>query len=389
MGLGRREFMLAVLASGACNPTRRVEARRRIRAEGSRQNQVEASGLQLLAARHPGLGLPRLRLGSFPSRVDAAAELSRRLGLELWLKRDDLAHPLFGGGKLRKLELLLADALHSKRTGVITFGGAGSNQCLATALFAPRAALPTTVVLAPQPKSDTVRARLRALAASSAELRFATGVERAQTEALAREQHDPRAPYVIPAGGTGPLGNLAFAAAAFEMNQDVRLGRMPEPRWIVLAGGTLGSAVGLCLGLELLGSKTRVLAVRASSAAYSNPSRARRLFDETVQYAKRRAATFPAASLSAERLVLEGRELGRGYGHPTPSAERALRLAADTHGLRLETTYTAKALAALLHTDRVCRSGPVLLWLTQSASRPPEDEHASARIPAALREYLG
>ena len=55
--------------------------------------------------------LPRAALGFFPTPFHRAENLSRELGVDLWLKRDDLTGmSLFGGNKVRKLEYVLGEA---------------------------------------------------------------------------------------------------------------------------------------------------------------------------------------------------------------------------------------------------------------------------------------
>ena len=69
---------------------------------------------------------------------------------------------------------------------------------------------------------------------------------------------------------------------------------------------------------------------------------------------------------------------GRGYGHATPEAERAIDLLADREGVTLEPVYTGKAMAALLELNRrgAFGDGPVLYWHTSSQhdrTRPPRN----------------
>src|SRR5512138_3944555 len=82
--------------------------------------------------------LPWLALGQFPTRVCAAARLGADLGLDLWVKRDDESAPGYGGNKVRKLELVLAEALARGARRVLTMGGLGSNQVVASAFYARR-----------------------------------------------------------------------------------------------------------------------------------------------------------------------------------------------------------------------------------------------------------
>jgi len=52
---------------------------------------------------------------------------------KLFVKRDDLIHPLVSGNKWRKLRLNVEHAMNQKFKGVLTFGGAYSNHLLASA----------------------------------------------------------------------------------------------------------------------------------------------------------------------------------------------------------------------------------------------------------------
>src|SRR5262249_8282510 len=82
------------------------------------------------------LSLPRLALAHLPTPLVKPARLPESLGLDLWVKRDDCTGGAEAGNKIRKLELLLADA-HARGAGtVITCGGLQSNHARATALCA-------------------------------------------------------------------------------------------------------------------------------------------------------------------------------------------------------------------------------------------------------------
>src|ERR1700744_6484106 len=65
-------------------------------------------------------------------------ELFDKQGLKVFIKRDDLIHPMISGNKWRKLKYLLKEAQAEKKTHLVTFGGAYSNHLLATAAAAAR-----------------------------------------------------------------------------------------------------------------------------------------------------------------------------------------------------------------------------------------------------------
>ncbi len=59
-------------------------------------------------------------------------------GLKVFIKRDDLIHPIISGNKWRKLKYLLKQAQAEDKTHLVTFGGAYSNHLLATAAAAAK-----------------------------------------------------------------------------------------------------------------------------------------------------------------------------------------------------------------------------------------------------------
>ncbi len=76
---------------------------------------------------------PRVSLGVFPTPVHKLESISRALGTNVYVKRDDLTGLGLGGNKVRKLEFLLADAKQKGAGIVFTTGGAQSNHAMLTA----------------------------------------------------------------------------------------------------------------------------------------------------------------------------------------------------------------------------------------------------------------
>ncbi len=66
------------------------------------------------------------------------AQLFEEKGLEVFIKRDDLIHPIISGNKWRKLKYLLKQAQAEGKMHLVTFGGAYSNHLLATAAAASK-----------------------------------------------------------------------------------------------------------------------------------------------------------------------------------------------------------------------------------------------------------
>jgi 1-aminocyclopropane-1-carboxylate deaminase/D-cysteine desulfhydrase-like pyridoxal-dependent ACC family enzyme len=137
------------------------------------------------------------------------------------------------------------------------------------------------------------------------------------------------------------------------------------PHAIVAPFGSTGTVAGLTLAVAALGWPTRVIGVRVAPRIVANAWRATRLAHRVVRLLER-VAPWPRPQAP---LIIEG--LGRGYGYPTPAGEAARQVAAGA-GLDLDSTYSAKAFAALGGlADRGFRR--VVFWHTFAPPVSPEE----------------
>lgn len=280
-------------------------------------------------------------LGVWPTPLEPQPALARALGLQaLWLKREDLA----GGNKVRGLEFLFAHA--APRSVFVTAGGSGSSHCLTTARCARAQGFRTAIALFKQPMTEASRAVGAAIMAEAHFVTRASGIVTlpwavARTWLAARRIGDGK-PHWIPGGGADPRAVLGHLLATLELA--TQLDAPPPPDAIVVPLGTGGTAAGIALGVAVLGWSTRILAVRVAPRIVANRWR-------TLRLARRAAALLERAGVvrvaRASIRVEVVHALGKGYGHPTAEGERARRLAL-THGLRLESTYGAKAFSVFL-----------------------------------------
>lgn len=340
----------------------------------------------------PGLAarVPHVPLALLPTPVERAARLGQPGLAGLYIKRDDQSGSLHGGGKTRKLEFLLAEAKEAGARAVVTFGGAGSNHAVATALYASQVGLRAVLMLAAQPGSEHVRENLLAMQRAGAEIRLVPGVAEAEMRArrLWSRSAPDRAPFVLAAGGTSPLGNLAYVNAALELAEQVAAGQMPVPDVLYVAMGTMGCVVGLAIGLKLAGLRTKVVAVRASSPETSSEARLFALARATVDHARELDPTFPAVQIGRAEVTIAGAYLGRGYAQPTAEGLAAIARARALEGLSLEPTYTGKALAALLASADALSGKVVLFWNTHNG-RPLQTDGADPRsLPPGFWHYF-
>jgi D-cysteine desulfhydrase len=299
----------------------------------------------------------------------------------LWVKRDDLTHPVYGGNKPRKLVRILDEAERRGARRLVTFGAAGSHHVLATTLFGRMRGLPVAAVLLPQQHTEHASEMLRASVAQGAELRPCSGPARLPW-VIARTLR--RGDFVIPPGGADLHGTLGYVEAVAELRGQLEGSGEPAPDVIVVATGSGGTAAGLAVGLEREGLPGRVVCVAVASMPRATAAMTAALAARVAG-----ALSVPVRGVLA-RLAPERRYVGAGYGHRTAEGARASRLAA-TAGLSLDPTYTEKALAAALDRVALGREARVLFWNTlSSAPMGPLLVGAPAEgdLPAELRALL-
>jgi D-cysteine desulfhydrase len=324
----------------------------------------------------PGLSraLPHVSLGDFPTPLTPAQRLGRQLELEaLYIKRDDLSGPEYGGNKVRKLEFLLADALRCGAAEVLTFGYAGSNHATATAIYAKRLGMRGISMLLPQPNSHAVRRNLLASYRAGAELHEQATKLRLGLDTLRQSMRHGlsrgKRPYVIPAGGSSPLGMAGFVNAALELKRQIDDGLMPLPDVIYLPVGSMGSAAGLLIGLKLCGLSTRLAPIRVIDSATASPAAFKALTHRTWAFLRRCDASFPTVEFGDHAFDVRDDYFGERYALYTPEGVEAAELMHAREGILLDGTYTAKALAALIGDARAGRLAgkTVVFWNTYNS----------------------
>ncbi len=349
-----------------------------------------------LFERYPLLAdrLPWLSLGDFPTPAEKIKGLCNRLNRDnLYIKRDDLSSRTYGGNKVRKLEFLLADAMKHGAVRVVTSGGAGSNHALATALYAKQVGLKAVIMLYRQPNSHSVRDNLLMDLHSGAELFHHDTYEehlQAFKEAVRLyELTDGIAPYIIPLGGSSPVGASGYVNAGFELAEQIAAGEIPLPTRIYLALGTMGTTAGLLLGLKASGIKVRLHAVRVVPMHVADMNKCRFLFRQTNELLRDLEPSFPLCMIDPDELIICDDFFGEKYGTYTPEAVATKKLLRESDGIILDGTYTGKAFAAFIADAGSGSDGPILFWHTKNfRPLPPGAQEADYRLlPTSFHRY--
>jgi D-cysteine desulfhydrase family pyridoxal phosphate-dependent enzyme len=299
--------------------------------------------------------LPRYPLAHLPTPITDARRLREALGgpsacPRILIKRDDLTALGLGGNKARKLEYLIADALAKDAHTVITTGAVQSNHARMTAAAARMAGLKCVLVLTSRNDVPRVEGNLLLDYLFGAEVRFvpsedpmlAVGKdEEVVAEVVREEQAAGRVPYVIPVGGSSPVGAIGYVSGTEELVAQLRAMDV-EPTRLYFGSGSRGTQAGLTVGAKLTRASYKLWGVAVSAG---EPEKIVRAMN---------AANDAAVLLGVDTRV--GREdlftdqgfIGEGYGIPTPLALEAIDLLARTEAILLDPVYTAKGFSALL-----------------------------------------
>lgn len=295
-------------------------------------------------------------------------------GAELWVKDDSAIGSLYGGNKVRKLQAILPHARERNAKRLVTFGPAGSHHVLATTLLGRAQGFRVTALLLPQPEHAHAVENLKAALAAGLDARPVRSLA-AVPLALARLLRP--GDYLIPAGGSGPVGSRGFYRAASELAGQVDAGELPAPDLIVVPLGTGGTAAGLLAGLVACGLPGQLCAVDVAIGNVTSTA----LVKGLSNWLAMKSNLESARRQLAERLIVEQHYLGRGYGYDTPAGAAAREIAAQCQ-LMLDVTYTSKAFAKALELGRFTGYDPKR-WPSRQATEPLErlrqDLRASGR----------
>ncbi len=314
------------------------------------------------------LGLPYSALAVLPTPFEEAPRFAKALGsrARIFIKRDDSTGLALGGNKARKLEFLIGDAIAKGCDTLITCGGPQSNHARMTAAAARKVGMhPVLVLDGDDPLTRQGNLLLDHLL--GAEIVFSGDRESGDMleEVAERLAGRGKRPYVIPLGGSNPLGAAGYMSCSAELvSQGAAAGVVPKA--VYSATGSCGTMAGLLLGRILAGGTFHSVGVAVSQSGQEKKDRAVAMVMDTVELLRSTASGRPdllskLAGVNEEfvRSLLEVSyaQVGAGYGIPTPECLEAIPLLARTEGIITDPVYTGKALAGLVKDVRDGRYG--------------------------------
>lgn len=310
---------------------------------------------------------PRVSLAVLPTPIVEAHRLRAALGgaarcPRILIKRDDLTGLALGGNKARKLEFLMAAALAQHADVVVSSGATQSNHARMTAAAARAVGLDCVLVLSARSAEPPLQGNLlldRLLGATvhfiqaNPDPRYAVAADEVEkvAEVVDELTRRGRRPYVIPIGGSSPIGALGYVDGTRELQEQLSASAIRADR-LYYASGSRGTQAGLELGARVFDCAYRLHGIAVSGGEEEKQRRAARLVNE--------AAALLGLSIRVDpsELTTDQRFIGEGYGIPSAACLEAIRLLARTEAILLDPCYTGKGMAGLIDDVRTGAIAP-------------------------------
>jgi len=288
-------------------------------------------------------------LAHLPTPLELLPRLSKHLGgPNIYVKRDDCTGLGTGGNKTRKLEFLMADALAKNATAVITQGAVQSNHARQTAAAACKLGLKCELVFekrvgdATEPYLESGNVFLdRLFGASIREVAKGTDMDAAMQDVADELSAAGETPYIIPGGGSNPIGALGYVDCALELIVQANKRNLVIDH-VVHATGSAGTQAGLIVGLKAMHSGIPLLGIGVNIARNDQEEKVYKLACMTAEFIG------APGLVDRDDIVANCDYVGGGYGVPTKGMNDAVLLLARLEGLLFDPVYSGKGLAGMI-----------------------------------------
>lgn len=309
---------------------------------------------------HPKVGsllskFPRVELVRWETPIQYLPRVSRKLGVDVYVKRDDLTGFGIGGNKVRKLEFLLGDAVAKGCDTVITTGAVHSNHAFVTALTAKSLGLDAVLVLygKEQLKGNYLLDKLMGIETRVYDVERTSELWPIAQKVAEELRNEGKKPYLIPAGGASPVGTLGYVRAAGEIYSQIRqLG--VEFDSVVDAVGSGGTLAGLLLGSTIIDAPWQVVGIDVGGFVEG--------LNERVKNLALEAAELMGLSVDVPEPKIYDYGFG-AYGKIVREVAELIRFVGTSEGIILDPVYTGKAFYGLMELAEKGELGESVLFI--------------------------
>ncbi len=325
----------------------------------------------------------KISLANLPTKIEKLERLSKKSGVNFFIKRDDQTGTEFSGNKIRKLEFSVKEALDRGCDMLITTGGIQSNHCRATVSIAARLGLKVAVLLR-VPKKDQQTTGSHRIGKDEAfnfvfgergdltlpevegnyfldrlmgaDVQFCSPEEysahRNDIMQLMSDRYAQKGfkPYIIPEGASNGVGALGYYYAMKEIvRQEKELGVVFDT--VVVACGSGGTSSGLNLANKIgkLGKRVIGICVCDDNDYFQN--RIAEISNEALDYLVAEGeiseSMKPELTFTPNEIEMNDQYVGRGYALSRDEELEFIKEIATLEGVIFDPVYTGKGIYGL------------------------------------------
>ena len=262
-------------------------------------------------------------------------------GTQFLIKRDDLTGSLLSGNKIRKLEYILSDVKKKKADYLFTCGGDQSNHARATAVSAKQIDVKTKLFLwGNDSKNAEGNLFIDKLIGSKIKYLTKKQYENVTSEMLKeskRLQKKGKKVYVLPSGGSTPLGIWGYINFMRELNEQTDLNKLGG---ILSSVGSGGTSAGMLLGATMLGLNLKIYGVNVFDDEETTREIIIDLVETCIDEYKLKV------KVDYNNLIIIDGYSTEGYKSIADNKLKLVKELFQSTGILLDPTYTGKAFYA-------------------------------------------
>ncbi|NOX64587.1 MAG: pyridoxal-phosphate dependent enzyme [Chlorobi bacterium] len=262
-------------------------------------------------------------------------------GTKFLIKRDDLTGSLLSGNKIRKLDYILSDVRKKKADYLFTCGGDQSNHARTAVIAVKQIGVKTKLFLW---GSDTKNAdgNLFLDKLTGTEIKYLSKAEYDNVISIMlkdskRLQKKGKKVYVLPAGGSTPLGIWGYINFIRELNEQTDLKKL---KGILSAAGSGGTSAGMLLGAAMLGLNLKIYGVNVVDDGETTRNTIIELVEDCIKDFNLKV------NVDYNNLIIMDGYSAEGYKSIADNKLKLIKEFFQSSGILLDPAYTGKAFYA-------------------------------------------
>ncbi|NLA70521.1 MAG: pyridoxal-phosphate dependent enzyme [Clostridiales bacterium] len=292
------------------------------------------------------LGHDKINFLHLPTPLEKLENISKDLGIELYIKRDDLTPLATGGNKLRKLEYFLKDAMDQGATMLITEGGAQTNHGRLTAAVATKFGMKCAIITEDEYPGE-MSANLLLDGILGCPVYFVSNMETGRQAVIDKYASEGEKVYYVPMGGSNELGILGYYDCASELTVQAKEMGLEDAQ-VYVTVGSMGTYLGMKLSFELENSPLGLTGVNVLPYDGDGDEKANLLDALEDYYGKIKSFYNLDLNLTKENFDITTDYIYGAYNNCVEEVREALYYIARKEAIIIDPCYTGKTFDAIL-----------------------------------------